>query len=401
VSALPWKFWKNNRREPESAGKRRTEMQGLENTLLEKVIRPYREYRGNQIKPGRPTTFEKFLTDRPDDGEKIIISGVQLKTVFDLMRHAGIDPMDTTTHNILTREDDFKWLVGPWIEDTVWRGYAGEATNPALWLKLCYAAAAPSKQETFKRVNLRFEGRPVPTGELAHYPTARLTHGEEDISWKKTAWGLDMSNEFLRFCPLPMIETFLVEIGRVQQAFKNEACVNAIVNGMLANGADSCPVIGVTDPLNGVDGKGLQYRDFLEPWALGDEIGRNWLTFLYPRSMAQKVETIPEFRPLLDVGAFVIPLRSAQDSRPVRYVSPTVPPHQVIMIDTRDCVRERVAIPFHIMEDNRIDTYSKQISFFESSIFEKTGEKSCMAIDETLSISTHPIPSWFELGKNR
>lgn len=370
---------------------------GLERTLLERVIIPFRHYRGNEKKPGTPTTFSKFLAERPDGGEPIILNGTQLKSARDLVVYQGINVMTTAMNEILTRDDDFKWLVGPWISDIVWRGYVGEPATPALWTKLCYAIGIPAVQESLKRVKLWFDGRPAPTGELAHYPTAKLFHGDETISWKKMAWGLEMSNEFLRFSPIPVIEPYLVEAGRIQQVTKDLACVAAIVSGSLSTGADACPITGVKDT-----SKGLQYTDFIEPWALGDQIGQNWRTFLYPRSMAVTIATIPEFKPYLDLGGVAL-ARLGQTPEPVpdRYVSASVPAHQTIMVDTRNCVRERVSIPFHIMNDDDIKTYSQEIAFFESSVFEKTGEKSCIGIDETLDIATHTIPSWFELGQHR
>jgi len=375
-------------------------MQGLKSTLLEKVVMPFRQFRGNEKKPGTPTTFENFLTNRPDGGDSIVINGVHMKRTEDLLVHAGIDPMLTTMNEILTREDDFKWLVGPWISDIVWRGYVGEPAKPALWTKLCYAIGVPVVQETLKRVKLWFSGRPAPTGELATIPTAKLFHGDESIAWKKVAWGLEMSNEFLRFSPVPIIEPYLVEAGRIQQVTKDLACVAAIVNGSLSTGADSCPIIGVA-----ATETGLAYVDFVEPWALGDQIGQNWNTLLYPRSMAVTVGSINEFKPYLDLGVALAPLRQTPEPVPDRFVSASVPDHQTIMVDTRNCVRERVSIPFHVMNDDDIRTYSQIITFVESSVFEKTGEKSCLGIDETQARgeagASYGIPTWFELGQHR
>jgi len=370
---------------------------GLERTLLDRVIVPFRQFRGNEKKPGTPTTFANFLENRPDGGEPIILNGVHMKSAVDLLTYAGIDPMTVPMNEILTRDDDFKWLVGPWISDIVWRGYVGEPARPALWTKLCYAIGVPAVQESLKRVKLWFDGRPAPTGELAHHPTAKLFHGEETISWKKMAWGLEMSNEFLRFNPIPVVEPYLVEAGRIQQVTKDLACVAAIVNGSLSTGADACPIIGVADTT-----KGIQYSDFVEPWALGDEIGQNWNTLLYRRTMAKSMAAIPQFQPYLDLGgANLIPLAQTPEVAPDRYVSASVPANQVVMVDTRNCVRERVSIPFHIMNDDDIKTYSQELAFFESSVFEKTGEKSCIGIDGTQDIDDHPIPSWFELGQHR
>ena len=47
-------------------------MPGRERTLLERIILPYRLYRGNAETPGLPLTFENFLTYRPYGSENLI-----------------------------------------------------------------------------------------------------------------------------------------------------------------------------------------------------------------------------------------------------------------------------------------------------------------------------------------
>jgi hypothetical protein len=372
-------------------------MHGLKTTLLEKVIKPYWAYRGDADNPGTPTTFGNFLKTRPDGGEIIKNRAGEPADLLDLFTLEGIDPFRITIPNAISRDDDFKWLIGPFIEDAVWKGYIETKQNrPALWTLLCFQLGVPANQESIKRVKMGFKGGPALTGELETLPTTTLSHSDESLSWKKTAWMLEMSNELVRFSPLPVIEPWFAEAGRIQQNAKNRAVVRAIVNGTVSTGNDACPIIGVDDT-----SKGLQYMDFLEPWALGDEIGEQWFAMLYARSMSVKVGSIEEFKKR-EVGEPKVALRNSPEPDEMdRYISPEVPNDQVILVDTSHCVRERVSIPFHIMEAEKIENYSKAVAFVESYTFEKIGEKSCIGIDQTLDIDAAAIPSWFELGQSR
>ncbi len=398
-------------------------MEGLRSSLREKFIKPYQNFRGNAKKPGTRISFENFVQERPDGGEILTRNGIPigrarreweerqgkwtsdqllnapLSAMGELFVMGGIDPFQATMNELLSRDDDFKWLVGPWIADIVWRGYIGEPARPALWSALCFQIGAPAIQESLKRVKLWFTGTPAATGEGEQIPGSKLGHLEETISWKKTAWKLEMSNEFLRFSPIPVIEPWLQEVGRIMQVTKDLACVDAIVNGTTSTGNESCPIIGVKD------GKALQYVDFLEPWALGDYIGQKWFTLLYPRGMSETIGQIDEFK-LRYLGTQLVVLRNSPEPAMMdRYISPSVPDNQIVLVDTMNCVRERVSIPFHIMNDDDMDTYSQALAFFESYSFEKVGEKSCIGIDQTLERGTegqlYGIPSWMELGQHR
>jgi len=139
--------------------------------------------------------------------------------------------------------------------------------------------------------------------------------------------------------------------------------------------------------------------------AWGDYIGQKWFTMLYPRSMSVQVGQIDEFK-LRYLGTQLVVLRNAPEPQMMdRYISPAVPDDQIILLDTINCVRERVSIPFHIMNDDDMDTYSQALAFFESYSFEKVGEKSCIGIDQTLQRgvpgASYGMPNWMDLGQHR
>lgn len=372
-------------------------MEELNKVLLEKVIRPFWNFRGNEKKPGTPITFNNFLKTRPDGGDFVLNKADKPADLMELMALGGVDPFKTDILGLISREDDFRWLVGPFIEDAVYQGYVESDTGkPALWTVLCFQVGMPAQQESIKKVKLGFVGAPARTGELENLPTTTMYHSDESLSWGKVAWMLKMSNELLRFNPLPVIQPWLTEAGRIQQYTKNRACVKAIVNGTVSTGTDSCPIIGVADTE-----KGLQYSDFLEPWGLGDEIGEQWFTLLYRRSMSVRVGSIEEFKKR-EYGTPKVVLKNSPEPEDMnRYISPEVPNSEVVLVDTRHCVRERVSIPFHIMDGDDIDHYAQKIAFVESSTFERVGEKACIGIDETLDIDDNPIPSWMEIGQHR
>jgi len=105
-------------------------MEGLRNTLREKYIKPFQNFRGNAKKPGTRCSFEQFLAERPDGGEILMRNGkpvgsdyrkwaaepanatalgmgirpsnAPLTAMGELLVMAGIDPFQVTMNDLLT-----------------------------------------------------------------------------------------------------------------------------------------------------------------------------------------------------------------------------------------------------------------------------------------------------------
>lgn len=369
---------------------------GLKNSLKERIIQPFWNYRGNENQPGVPIQFSAFLKERPDGGEKILNSSGEPITVGDILADMGTDPYKLFINNLASRDDDFKFLFGPILEDIVWKGFNGEPEAPAMWQSLCASTGVPAAQESIQRTWIKFNGEPAPTAEGETFPEVTISHGEEAIAWKKKGLTLRLSVEYLRANPLPVISDYLVYVGRVLQHLENRACVTALVNGDLISLANAAPVVGVTSTSVGID-----YEDFLRCWTRGSLLGERWFSVISGETMGNAIGALDEFKirrygtPMVQIG------NRPEPSNMNRWVSADIPDHQALLVDTSHAVRQRVFIPLNVRQSDKPENWTQGVTVGYSTTFERLADKAVVAIDETKAFASYGFPTWFTVGGSR
>lgn len=368
---------------------------GLKNSLKERVIQPFWNYRGNENKPGVPIQFSEFLKKRPDGGEVILNNGVPI-TTEDIFQDMGMDPYHLYINNLASRDDDFRFLFGPVLEDIIWKGFNGEPASPAMWPALCASTGVPAAQEAIQRTYIRFNGEPAPTAEGELFPEVTISHGDETIAWKKKGLTLRLTVEYLRANPLPIISDYLIYVGRVLQHLENRACVQALVNGDLVSQANAAPVVGVASTVVGID-----YDDFLTCWTRGGMLGERWFTVVSGETMGKKVGQIDEFK-IRELGTPMVQIGNRPEPQNMsRWLSADVPDNQALLVDTSHAARQRVFIPLNIKQSDKPENWTQGVTVGYSSTFERLADKAVVVIDETKLFSGYGFPSWFTVGGSR
>lgn len=368
---------------------------GLSNTLGERLVRPFWKYRGDEARAGRPITFETFMRTRPDGGE--IIRNAKTKeplTWKDLYAEMGKDPYDIFLNALATRDDDFKYLFGPMIEDAFVKGFITTSDNrPPVWKQLCCETDIPTANDYLARTWLQFNGTPTATAEGETFPEARISNGQETVSWCKKGLNLHLTVEYLRATPLPVLERWIAEIGRIYQYQENNLCARTLIDGDLKNSGNAAPIVGVIDPT-----KGFQYEDFLNAWNLGDYIGEKWFTMVAGLRSGNKIGLIPEFK-LRYLGTPIVKIaNSPEPGQMDRFVNQEVSDGQIIFVDTSHALRHRTFFPINIRNSSFPENWTEGLTIGYSTTFERVGDKACFILDESLSFADHGFPSWFTIG---
>ena len=368
---------------------------GLQNSLKERLINPFWNYRGSEHGPGVPITFIGFAQTRPDGGE-IIRNAKTNKPIdwSDLFSEMGIDPFQLTLNELASRDDDYKFLFGPAIEDAFLVGFTETRSGrPPLWAQLCYSTGIPVAQEGIRRTRFNFTGLPIPTAEGETFPEVRISLAQEEIHWKKRGLTLRLTNEYLRASPLPIVEDYISEIGRIYQHTENSECVRTLLSGDLANGDNAAPVVGIASTSIGID-----YSDFSTCWTRGEMIGEDWFTLVSGEAMGNKIGNIDEFKERQVGTPLVQIVNRPEPSNVPRYINSEVPDNQVLIVDTSHAVRQRVFIPLHVRQAERPENWTQGVTIGYSSTFERVGDKACLVLDESLAFADHGFPSWLTVG---
>lgn len=374
-----------------------SEALGLKNSLREKLIKPFWNYTRPEHGPGVQTTFEEFMKTRPDGGEILKNNAGEAIGLKDIFQDMGQDPYGLHINNLATRDDDFRYLFGPIIEDIVVRGYMERRDGlPAMWTRLVFAAGVTASQEAIRRTWFKFNGVPVPTAEGETFPEATISQGEETIAWKKKGLTLRLSEEYLRANPLPVISNWLAEVGRIFQHMENVGAVATLVAGDLSTGANAAPIIGVASTSNGID-----YVDFTTCWNRGNLIGEDWFVMVSGEAMGNKISAIDEFKERQVGSPQITIVNRPEPATMERYVSSEIPANQVMLVDTSHALRQRVFIPMTVKESARPEDWTKGVTIGYSTAFERIGDKSVVVMDDTKIYSGYGFPSYFVVGGYR
>jgi hypothetical protein len=370
---------------------------GLKSTLRERLIQPFWNFRGNENKPGVPIRFTDFMQTRPDGGEVLKNSAGAPLEMADLFREMREDVYNLTLNNLAARDDDFRYLFGPVIEDIVWKGFnESSAGQPAMWQSLCASIGVPAAQEAIMRTWIKFSGEPTPTAEGEMFPEVTISQGEESIAWKKKGLTLRLTVEYLRANPLPVVQDYLIYVGRVLQHLENRACVQALYNGDLSTGGNASPVIGV-----GVTADGIAYADFVRCWTRGALLGERWYTMISGETMGNSIGLIDEFK-IRETGTPQIILANRPEpSNMDRWISEDIPDDQVLLCDTSHAVRQRVFIPLNVRQSDKPENWTQGVTIGYSSTFERLADKAVVSIDQGEAFSGNGFPSWFTIGGSR
>lgn len=366
---------------------------GLHNSLRERLIKPFWNYRGSEHGAGLPVSFASFMAERPDGGELIRNRRNKVIGWDDLFADMGVDPYNLTLNQLASRDDDFALLFGPAVEDAFLEGFISNRDGrPALWSELCFATGIPVAQEGLRKTRLSFSGQPLPTAEGELFPQAKILLDQEEFHWKKKGLTLSLTTEYLRSNPVAVVEAWLTEVGRIYQHLENAECVRTLLNGDLAGG-NAAPVVGVGNTDVGID-----YADFNRCWTRGSMIGEAWWTVVAGEDMGNLIGNITEFKER-QVGSPLVTIVSRPE--PVnmpRHISAEVPENQLLLVDTSHAVRQRVFIPLHMKQADHPENWTRGITLGYSSCFERIGDKACVVLDQTLDFASNAFPSWFTIG---
>ncbi len=369
---------------------------GLKYTFRHKAIQPFWEYRNQGREAGTIISFEKFLETRPDGGEKLLNAEGKPLTWPDIYAEMGIDHRHAYLMNIASRPDDFAFAFGPALEDPILKGFLEMPDGqPAMWQQLCAVTGVPTQNESLMRSFMRFDGRPLRTGEGANLPVARVLQSKETLAWGKMGLRIELTIEFLKANPMPIVETYLDEVGRLCQHEQDRRCIQALINGDLPTGANACPVVGVASTANG-----FAYIDCNTVWTRGARIKERWFTVVAGETISGKIGMMDEFK-RRDMGQPLIVLGNRPEPREMKRFVVDMPNHQALFVDTSHALRHRSFLPPLVQQSLQPQNLTEGVSFAWSDFFERIADRAVVAVDETLLLSEYGFPSWFVVGGAR
>jgi hypothetical protein len=341
-------------------------------------------------------SFAEFMQTRPDGGEVLLNERTGKPLAWaDIFQAMGADPSKLLLNELASMNDDFRLIVSLVVTDCFIKGFSETATGqPPLWSDVCFSTGVATQFDEIRKTWFKFQGAPTLTAEGENFPEASISLGTEVVRLEKRGLTLRLTTEFARSNPLDIIESWLVELGRMYQYLENNRCVDTLINGDLAGGVNAAPVIGVLDPT-----VGLQYDDLLNCWMVGDEIGEQFFTMISGRTIGSKIGSLDEFKQRqLGKPSILVENHQPEPSVMSRFVSQQVPDNQLLLVDRSHAIRQRIFIPLRVDRAFKPENWTEGITIGYYTGFERVADKACVVIDESLALAEHDFPSWFTVG---
>ena len=208
---------------------------GFANSFKEKVAVPLDNYRGNAAKPGKDITLEQYLKENFTNADNEAMS------LDDLWVDFGLDPSHVSLENLLSANDDMKYLAPEIVRDFIYEGFIAKP-----WYKELCAASEPVDSMNVATPKLDADdANPEDVAQGETIPEGSVTYSDKLVKLTKKAKYLGWTDELLLSVKIPVLKPWLVRFGVRLSAQMNALAVSTLVNGDQSDSSDSCAVIGV------------------------------------------------------------------------------------------------------------------------------------------------------------
>jgi len=273
---------------------------GLLNSFRERVYEPLQAYRGNDGQPGSEISLEKFMQTRAINGQGRPCGLTNMAgnpiTLEDLWQDLAENPAELTLGNLISLSGDISRLAPEIVRQFVVDGLESTATHTDL-----ISSSQNVGQLTVTSPWIKYEDtRPQDIGEAETIPVSKISWGEKTIRLKKSAIGIEYTDEVILSCPLNLLGEYLTEVGTELGMKLFRAGVNCLINGDQAGGSDATSIIGVSVADT------LDFPDYVRPWVRGSRVGVRWVNMLTSEPLANEILDMDEFKLQKGVGGQVV-----------------------------------------------------------------------------------------------
>jgi len=304
-----------------------------------------------------------------------------------LYNELDIDPRVMTVENLLTSDDDTRWLVPEVIRDAIRIGYTEEPIWPYLII-----ADEPIGQPSVRAPKIEISENAIEeVAEGATIPKGAITYSDKTVNTVKRGVGIDVTYEVIRFTSLNLLNIYLQDVGVRLGAQVTAQAIDTLINGDQDDGSEAAAVIGVDDTE-----EGLVYKDLLRAWVRMSRVQSLPDSILAPEDICLLLLQMEEFKKRYqgqsDLTARLMrPLPSEQNIFPTSSV-----PASKLLMNSKSRSMVKVTVEPLMVEADKI--IARQITeTVASTIFafvtlHRVGR---VILDTTVAYSGNGWPTWF------
>ncbi len=363
---------------------------GLEGTFREKVFEPLLKFRGDGSAPGMDTSLDRFMSEHL----KMTDSHGAPMTKQALYLEMGQMPWELTLHNLIHRQDDFRFLAGEEIRDLVVEGLQADGGVAAWYQQLCLAVGEPVGAMTATTPRIEFkDAGPAEVGEAETLPLAKITTAERGVRCTKKGRTVELSDEVRKSCPINLLGPYLGEVNATIIAQENDHVVDTQLNGDQRSGGDEAAVVGIATPNT------LIYDDIDNVWIFGADINQQWFNLVTNRATAQVVRKLTEFRDQKGTGGTRVQLKPVNDIEPSdlpHFISRRMGDGKLMFVNNNRATRQLVFMPLQVENSRYPERMVSGVTVAQITGYENVNKRARIVIDITKAFSAYGFPADWE-----
>lgn len=301
----------------------------------------------------------------------------------------GINPSIDSIQNIVKVEDmDVRWIIPEIFREAINLGYRRAPIYPNI---IAVEEQMKGLQNIIPQWNMS-DATPERVGEAETIPLGSVSYGSKKFEIYKIGKGLKLSYEVINYSSINTLNIFLRDFGIKLGHATDVLAINTLINGDLADGSESIPVMGVTTPGT------KAYSDLLRIWIRASRMGRNLTTIIGGEASALATLNLDEFKKRESgTPASTLNLKTPLPNKADYFVHGVIPSNQEILVDPSAAMGKFNAIPL-MVESERIVSNQTQATYVTLTTgFAKFFRDASMLVDSSLDISTYGFPTWMDI----
>lgn len=329
--------------------------------------------------------------DRPslDVSLAAILAGGQYRTTPEQLFHdLGVNFYTTTLQELLTRDEDTRWLAPVFIRDAIEAGVRAAPIYPSL---IAASEAVPQPATTLPKVEMS-DAAPRVAAEGASVEMGSVSYGDKTVKLVKRARGMQITYEAVQFLTLNLLSVYLRDLGVRLGSALTSLAVTALLNGDQADGSESAAVIGVENTTTK-----LAYQDIVRVWVRLALQGRQPTTILADEAGVNKLLNMDEFKKRYAGSPDkTLNLRTPLPSEQDVFAHAAVPAGKYLFLCRDAALVQLTAQPLLIEYDKIIN---RQIQEAVASIitgFATLLRDSRVVVNEAVAFSGNGFPTWMD-----
>ena len=302
----------------------------------------------------------------------------------------NFNPKVDTMENIYSMPDQtMRWLVPEVIREAIHLGLREAPFYPNI-----IASDQPINTLTavMPVVNMS-DANPARVNEAETIPLGNVSFGQKSVGLYKIGKGFKITDEVRSYVSMDVMSIFLRDFG-VQLGYALDSlAMSVLIKGNKKDGSESAPVIGVTDPA-----QGIQYRDLLRVWVRASRLGRQFRTIIGGEEQALDLLDLPEFK-LRSYGTTDarLNLKTPVPNSADFYIHGGTPENEILLVDPSAAMIKLTAKQLMLESERIVSNQTEAIYASMTTGFSKMYLDASILIDADEDFKTAGFPEYMDV----